>query len=180
MREYLAASWWMLLLQGLLLLLLGIFALVVPGLTLYSFAFGFAIYLILTGFVNALLSLGAVGRASTWFLWAIVAALELGVGVYALKHLGLTAGTLILLVGIVFVVRGVQQLVSAFADGNDARNRTVAAIVGALSLVAGVWVWLYPASGALAFTWVVGLYGLLAGSMALSLALEARPALSLR
>ncbi|TAK89627.1 hypothetical protein EPO04_00770 [Patescibacteria group bacterium] len=174
MKEYLQTMWWLLLLRGIFLILLGFFAVVWPGLTLYSFALGFALYLVLAGIVNAISSLMGIGKLPLWFLWLVVAILEIGVGVYALKHLTLTVATMILLVGLVFVVRGLMELISAFGDGFDGKQRTLYALLGVLSLIAGVAVWLYPVAGGLAFTWIIGLYGIAAGAFLIAMAIEAK------
>jgi uncharacterized membrane protein HdeD (DUF308 family) len=178
MRDFLEATWWMILLRGLALLLFGFFAIVWPALTLYSLALGFAVYLVVAGVLNLTGILGGISRLPLWFLGLVLAAVEIGVGVYALKHLSMTAATLILLIGLVFVVRGILEVISAFGDGYEGRNRSMAAILGVLSLTAGLIVWLYPGSSALALAWVVGLYGIVAGSFLVAVALEARPVLN--
>jgi uncharacterized membrane protein HdeD (DUF308 family) len=178
MRDYLEATWWMLLLRGLALILFGFFAIGWPGLTLAAFAAGFAVYLIVVGILNIITLLGGIGRIPLWFLGLVLSALEVGVGVYALKHLSMTATTLILLLGLVFVVRGILELISAFGDGYEGRSRSIAVMVGVLSLVAGLVVWLYPGASALALSWVVGLYGIVAGSFLVAMSIDARPALN--
>src|SRR4051812_39169123 len=99
MREYLAGAWWLLLFQGILLILFGVFAIVWPGLTFAAFVLGFAIYLVANGIINGIASLGAMGQVNTWFLWLLVAALEIGIGIYAFTHPKITASTLIVLLG---------------------------------------------------------------------------------
>ena len=177
MKTFLQATWWLLLLRGLALLLVGFFAIAWPGLTLRSFALGFALYLVVAGVINLITTLSGIGRLPLWFLTTVVAALEVGIGVYALRHLAMTVATLVLLLGLVLVVRGIIEIVLAYGDGYDARQRSLVAIIGVLSLAAGVAVWASPATAALAFTWVVGLYGILAGAFILSIAIEARNAL---
>lgn len=174
MKTFLQATWWLLLLRGLALLLVGFFALAVPGLTLYGFIIGFAIYVLVVGVLNLITTLSSLGRLPLWFLNMVLAALEVGVGVYALRHLTMAATTLILLVGLVLVVRGILEVISAYGDGFDARHRSLVAITGILSLAAGIVVWAYPSSTVLAFTWVVGLYAIVAGSFLVAVSIEAR------
>jgi uncharacterized membrane protein HdeD (DUF308 family) len=174
MKTFLQATWWLLLLRGLALLLVGLFALAWPGLTLYGFVFGFAIYVLVVGVLNLITTLSSLGRLPLWFLSIVLAALEIGVGAYALRHLTMAVATTVLLVGLVLVVRGILEVISAYGDGYDARHRSLVAIAGILSLAAGVLIWAYPTAGSLAFTWVIGLYGLVVGSFLLALAIEAR------
>lgn len=174
MKEYLQTMWWLLLLRGIFLILLGFFAVVWPGLTLYTFALGFALYLVAAGIVNVISSLMGIGKIPMWFLWLVVAILEIGVGIYALKHLTLTVGTLILLAGLVFVVRGIMEIISAFGDGFEGKHRVLYILLGVLGLIAGVTIWLYPVAGGLAFTWVLGLYGIAAGAFLVAMAIESK------
>src|SRR5476651_951657 len=113
MKTFLQATWWLLLLRGLALLLVGFFALAWPGLTLYSFVFGFAVYILIVGVLNLVTTLSSLGRLPLWFLSLVLAALEVGVGTYALRHLAMAATTLVLLVGLVLVVRGILEVISA-------------------------------------------------------------------
>jgi uncharacterized membrane protein HdeD (DUF308 family) len=174
MKTFLQATWWLLLLRGLALLLVGFFALAWPGLTLYGFIVGFAIYILIAGVINLITTLSSLGRLPLWFLNMVLAAVEIGVGVYALRHLVMTATTLVLLIGLVLVVRGILEIISAYGDGYEARHRSLVAVAGILSLVAGIVVWVYPVAGALAVTWVVGLYGIVVGGFLISLAIDAR------
>lgn len=180
MKTYLQTMWWLLLLRGIALLLFGFFAVAWPALTLYGLALGFAVYLIAAGIINIIGSLLAIGRLPLWFLSLVVAAIEVGVGVYALKHLSLTVGTLIILLGLVLVVRGVMEIISAFGDSYAAKHRAMYALTGALSLVAGIAIWLHPAAGGIAFSWILGLYGIVGGAFLVTLALEARSELALQ
>jgi len=174
MKTFLQSTWWMLLLRGVALLLLGFFAVALPGLTLVAFATGFAVYLIVVGVINLITTFSSATLLPLWFLNVVLAAVEVGVGLYLLRHLSLSIDTLLLLVGLVLVVRGILEVIAAFGDGYESKHRSLLAIVGVLSLVAGVVVWAYPTSSALAFTWVIGLYGIAAGAFVVSLAIEAR------
>jgi uncharacterized membrane protein HdeD (DUF308 family) len=167
-----SGMWWMLLIQGLLLLALGFFAVLFPGVTFAAFVVGIAAYFVVAGVISLITSLFGIGRLPMWFLQVLLAIVEIGVGVYMLKHLGITAATLVALIGLVFVVRGIVNIVSAFGDGSRGRSRGLSLLAGVLGLIAGVVVWLYPVSSTLAFTWVVGIYGLVAGTMLTVLALE--------
>lgn len=178
MKTYLQTMWWLLLLRGIFLLLFGFFALAWPALTLYVLALGFAVYLIAAGIVNVIGSLMGIGKVPLWFLWLVVAAVEVAVGVYAFKHLTLTVGTLIILLGLVLIVRGIMELISAFGDGYEGKHRIMYAIMGVLGLVAGIAIWVYPAAGGIAFSWILGIYGIIGGAFLVTLAIESKSELA--
>jgi len=172
--KFLRTTWWLVLLQGLALLLFGLFAVIWPGLTLGALVVGFAVYLVVAGVINIISTLSGMSYLPLWFLRLVLAALEVGVGVYALRHLEMTAVTLVLLIGLVFIIRGILEVVSAMGDGFDGRHRSLTAILGVLGVVAGAVVWLYPGAAGLAFVWVLGIYGIVGGAFLMALAFEAQ------
>jgi uncharacterized membrane protein HdeD (DUF308 family) len=176
MKANLNNIWWMLLVRGLLLLVFGFIAILWPGLTFTAFVLAFAIYIIAAGVINIVASIGGIGRMQLWFLNLILGIFEVGVGVYAVKNPGITAAALIVLVGLTFVVRGILEMVAAFTEDLDGRNRGLFTILGLLSLAAGVIIWLYPVGSALAFTWILGIYALVGGPLLIALGIEAKAA----
>jgi uncharacterized membrane protein HdeD (DUF308 family) len=174
MKDYLKTAWWVLLVEGIALLLFGLFTVVYPHLTLGAFVVGFGIFLLISGVVGIITALVGMKELPLWGLRLVLSALEVGVGIYALRHLAMTAATMVLLVGLVFVVRGILEVVFAMGDGFDGKSRTLTALSGILSLIVGVVAWVYPGAAGLAFVWVLGVYGLVAGALVLVLAFEAQ------
>ena len=100
--------------------------------------------------------------------------LELGIGVYLVRHIGVTLATFILLVGVSFVVRGVVEVIRAFVDASASNHRVLLGLGGLVSLIAGIVVLRQPVAGGIAFVWVLGLYALISGPLMIALASEAR------
>jgi uncharacterized membrane protein HdeD (DUF308 family) len=174
MKEYLKTAWWILLIQGLVLLLFGLFTVVYPQLTAAVFVVGFGVYLLISGAIGIITSIAGMKELPLWGLRLVLAALEVGVGIFALRHLTMTAATLVLLVGLVFVVRGILEIIFALGDGFEGKSRTLTALAGLLSLAAGIIAWVYPGVAGLAFVWVLGVYGIVGGALLLTLAFEAQ------
>jgi uncharacterized membrane protein HdeD (DUF308 family) len=103
----------------------------------------------------------------------LIGFLELGIGVYLIRHINVGLATFILLVGIVLVVRGVVEFIMALA-GESSNNRVLMAIVGIVTALAGLIILREPVSGGIAFVWVVGLYALITGPILIALAHSAR------
>lgn len=172
-QQHMREVWGMLLFRGIALLLFGVVAIVWPGITLTVLAIAFAVYLLVAGVVDIIVGIGAIGRRRLWFLTLLMAVLEIGVGVYALRSpVALTVAVLIFLLGLTLIVRGIIEVIAALEEGTDPGVRFLLMVVGLLSVVAGFVVIRYPATGGLAFVWVLGVYGLIAGALGVAMALS--------
>jgi len=172
-RNHLREVWWLLMLRGLALLLFGLVAVFWPGLTLIALAAAFAAYLLVTGVINIITSIRAQGRRSLWFLTLLLGLAEIGVAIYLLKS-GLVLATFIALIGIVLIVLGILEIIAAFEPGEDPGRRFLLVVGGALALIAGFFVLQYPVSSGLAFVWILGAWGIIAGAIEIAMALSVR------
>lgn len=166
--------WWLLMTQSVLAILFGIAAVFWPGLTLVILVYLFSAYILIWGVVELVHGLMSMRRRGTWWLTVILGLIGVGVGVYLVRHPHLSFATLILLLGLTLIVRGVLEVVAGFLDDISASARVLALFVGVLAVVAGIVVLLQPAKGGVAFVWVIGLYALFYGALTFVLSLEAR------
>jgi uncharacterized membrane protein HdeD (DUF308 family) len=161
--------------EGILAILFGIAAVFWPGLTITTLLYLFAAFVLVGGLINMVEGVFSIGRtASSWFLRILLGVLQLGVGVYLLRHPKVTFTTFILLIGFTLIFRGVFELVIAFADRMTATNRVLLLMAGGLALIAGIVILFQPVSGGVAFVWLLGLYALITGPIMVAVALDAR------
>lgn len=168
-----------LVIRGVVALLFGIAAVFWPGLTLVTLVYLFSAFILLSGIMTLVTTAAALmDRGSSTLLMKVLLALlgivEIGVAVYMLRHPLLSIATFILLIGFSLIVRGVVETVTTLHGRESGTYKTIVAITGAVSVLAGVIILLQPAAGGVAFVWVLGLFALINGSMlvALSLALS--------
>ena len=174
-KELARALWGTLLLRGVLAVLFGIAAVFWPALTLVTLVYLFSAYVLVTGVVNLVQGVMGMRSYSTWYLTLLIGLVELGIGVYLLRHTGVTFATLVLLIGFTLVIRGVLEVVGAFMDmGSWASTRTLLTLGGLASVLAGIIVLMQPETVGVAFVWVLGVYALLVGAMMVAVALDAR------
>lgn len=166
--------WWILMTQSVLAILFGIAAIFWPGLTLVVLVYLFSAYILIWGIVELVHGLMSVRRRGTWWLTVVLGLIGLGVGVYLVRHPSVSFKTLILVIGLTLVVRGVLEVVEGFLDDVSATQRALAIFVGVLAAIAGIIILLQPVKGGVAFVWILGLYALFYGALAFVLSLEAR------
>jgi uncharacterized membrane protein HdeD (DUF308 family) len=168
--------WGWLLGFGIITLVTGLAALIWPGRTLVVIAVLFGIQLIVTGifrFGSAFASDDATG--GTRVLLAVLGVFSLIIGLYAVRHILITLLALALLLGIFWIVSGVGELFTALSH-RGMRSRGWTALMGILSLLAGIVVLSSPGISLLTLTLVLSIWLLIYGAMEITLAFRLRSA----
>lgn len=164
--------------EGVVAVLFGIAAVFWPGLTALTFLYLFAAFVLASGLINLFVGIFSFGEGvGVWILKTLLALLQIGIGVYLLRHPNVAFATVILLIGFAFIFRGVFEIVAAFMDDLSGGMRTALIVVGALSLLVGIIVLFQPVSSGVAFVWVVGLYALISGPLMIASAIKDHRAL---
>ncbi len=171
--ETLKTNWWMLTVRGVALILFGLVAVFWPGLTLVTFVYIFSAFILASGLVGVITSLISIGKKG-WFVGLLLSLLELGVGLYLVRHPLASFATIILLLGLSFLVRGVFEIVSALMGDTMATSKALTIISGILGVLVGIMVLNQPAVSGVAFVWLVGLYSLITGPIVIALSLDAK------
>ncbi|MEI7690259.1 MAG: DUF308 domain-containing protein [bacterium] len=171
MKQY----WWMMVIRGIAAILFGLAALLWPGMTLLTLIYLFVLFLIASGIIDIIVGIFSIGKHTRWFLTLIMGILELGFGVYLIRHLGVTIATFILLAGFILIFRGILEIVGAFVEGVTATEKSLAIIAGVVGVLAGVLILLQP-STTIAFVWVLGLFALISGPITIAIALDVKSA----
>ncbi len=153
-----ARNWWVFLVRGLVAVLFGVMAFLLPGLTLLTLVFLCGFYLIMEGAIALLIG----GRAHAWSL-IIVGALGLAAGVLAFAYPIVTAFGLLVLLAAWALTHGVFEIVAAIRLRREIRGEWLFIVGGALSVLFGVLLLANPAAGVVAMVWFFGLYALLFG-----------------
>jgi uncharacterized membrane protein HdeD (DUF308 family) len=145
-----------------------------PGRTLVVVAVLFGIQLIVTGifrFAAAFASDDVTG--GTRVLLAVLGVISLIIGLYAVRHVLVTLLALALLLGIFWVISGVVELFTALSH-RAMRGRGWTAVMGILSILAGLVVLAYPGISLLVLAVVLSVWLLVFGVMQIVLAFRIR------
>jgi len=167
--EAFARNWWVLLIRGLLAVLFGVMALVMPGLTLITLVLLYGVYALADGIT----ALWVGGKSRSWWL-ALAGVFGVIVGICTFLFPGITAVALLFLIAAWAVVRGVFEIVTAIRLRKEISNEWMLIIGGVLSVLVGVVLFASPAAGALAMIWLIGAYALVFGLMMIVLAFRLR------
>ncbi len=166
--------WGWVLAFGVITLLIGVAALAWPGRTLVVVAVLFGIQLVVMGifrFAGAFASDDLTG--GTRVLLALLGVLSLIIGLYALRHVLITLLALALLLGIFWTVSGAVELFTALSH-REMRNRGWNAVMGIVSILAGIVVLAYPAISLVTLAVVLGVWLIIFGAMQVTAAFRIR------
>lgn len=163
-------------LRGILATLFGIAAVFWPKMTLVTLVYLFSTYILLNGLVDLVSGIGRLANGNisilTRILTLLFGVLEIGVGVYLLRHPTVSFATLILLIGFTLVVRGVFEVIEGLFEEGPSFNRVLLIIVGLIAALAGIITLFQPVASGVAFVWILGLYALISGPLLIAMSFE--------
>ncbi len=175
-ESVLVRTWWLVALRGALNVLFGVLALLWPGITFVVLVLLFGAY----AFVNGIIALGSVLFGRTWAgrRWPLVleGVVGIGVGLVTLFFPGITAAALLALVAIWALASGVFEIVEAIRLRREIEGEWMLGLAGALSVVFGVLVLLFPTAGAVTLAWLIGGYAVVFGVVLVALGFRLRKA----
>ncbi|MGZ4539205.1 MAG: HdeD family acid-resistance protein [Blastococcus sp.] len=158
--------------RGLLAVIFGVLVLAWPGITVLALAYVFAAYALVDGIGMIISGFGARGGRRWWYVLAGVVGVLAGLATAFWP--GVTVLVLVLWAGAWAVVTGVLEIAAAVR--REGSSRWLLALVGVLSIVAGLFIFIWPGIGALALATVLGIYALAAGVSLLWAAWQVRRA----
>ncbi|USN96963.1 MAG: DUF308 domain-containing protein [Candidatus Nomurabacteria bacterium] len=172
---YWQSNWWTLTMRGIFTILFGIACVFWPGLTLATFVYLFGIYILVAGMVSVFQGIASIGHQKAWFLTLLLGVLEVGVGIYLLRHPLVSFTLLVLIVAFSLIVLGIFEVVAALADETaSAMSKSLLSITGGLAVLAGVMMLFQPASSGVAFVWIIGLFALISGPLWIALSIDVK------
>ena len=174
--ELLRKQWGWVALRGVFALIFGLLALALPGLTLSILVIFWGAYALIDGVVALMAGfrMGDNGKP----LWSLVfiGLLGIGAGVVTFFWPGVTALTLVLIIGSWAIAIGLLQIVAAVRFRKQIRGEWLHALSGLLSVVFGLAMVWRPGAGAIALAWLIGWFAIFFGVMLIAMAFRLRSA----
>lgn len=165
--------WWIPVLRGVLAILFGILALFWPGITILALVIVFGAYAIVDG-VFALIAAFRGPTEEHRVGMAAVGVLGILAGVVALLWPGITALALLLVIAAWFVATGVFEIIAGVRLRKEIENEWLPILSGVVSVIFGILLLAWPAGGALAIAWLIGLSAIAYGITLIALGLRLR------
>jgi uncharacterized membrane protein HdeD (DUF308 family) len=177
MLETLSRRWWAVALRGVAAVVFGVMALIWPGITLFVLVVLFGAYVLVDGVIAIGTAIGANRERADagsrgWLIVEGIAGILFGVLTFAWP--GVTTLVLLWLIAAWAVITGVLEIVSAVRLRRELRHEWLLALSGALSVLFGLLLIVWPAAGALAVVTLIGAYAIVFGIALVALGVRLR------
>ncbi len=158
-----ARNWWALALRGMLAIIFGIVALVLPQVTLPTMVFLFGACLLTGGSLALVQGMRARQPDERW--WALAIEGTIGIVVGALTFFLPIATTLVLSLWIAgwAVVTGILEIVAAIELRRVIQGEHLMLLGGMLSIIFGVLLIFFPETGSRSVAWLISGYAVIFG-----------------
>ncbi len=165
--KFVSHVWWSLAIRGVLAILFGIVALIYTSQTLLALVFVFGVFAVLSGISSLVTAVRAGEVHQRWGWLAVSGVLSIAAGVVAFVWPGITALAFVYLIAAWAIVTGVAEIAFALALPDTLAHPWLAVLSGCLSVLFGILLAALPGAGALAITWVIGIYAIAYGAVLL-------------
>lgn len=165
-------DWRSLLVRGVAAAAIGVAVMVWPDITLKILVMLIGVWILIDG-IGLLAAAVASDSGAAKGLYGLLGLLALIAAFYCIFRPGVAAGTVIWVIGIWMIVRGVFELFAAFGSGLG-MPRWLALLSAAVDFVLGIVFVTHPDQTATGLSWLFGLFILLLGILLVWLAFIAR------
>lgn len=172
-RSGLNRIWWLLLLQGIAALIVGILFLTNPGASSVGLTLVLGIWLLVQGILELVHIFVEDHKAWYWnLLWGI---LGIFAGIIVLGNplisTVIAGTTLVFVLAFSAILMGIIALIRGFQGGGIWQI-----VLGVLNIIIGVYLLFNPLGAAVALPWVLGFFAVIGGIMLMFMAFQARSA----
>jgi uncharacterized membrane protein HdeD (DUF308 family) len=169
--EALARNWWLIALRGVLGVIFGVIALVMPVATILALVLLFSAYMVVDGAIAIYAAIRAARKQEGWGFLLFQGIASLAAAAIAFMWPGLTVVAFVLLIAAWSIVSGCLMLAAAM---RTEQARWWLVLGGAAALLYGFLMIVAPLSGAVVLTWWLGAFALVFGAALIVLSLKLR------
>jgi uncharacterized membrane protein HdeD (DUF308 family) len=170
----LARNWWVFLLRGVLAVLFGIVALSFPAAAFLTLVLVFGAFAMVDGIFAVVSAFSSEAKSENWWWLIFEGVFGILIGLLTLFQPAAVGQAWLVLIAVWAIVTGLFEIVTAVRLRKAIEGELWLILGGAVSMLFGILVLVYPASGAFAIGFMVGIYAILFGALFVALALRLR------
>jgi uncharacterized membrane protein HdeD (DUF308 family) len=168
--------WIFAVIRGALAIIFGLIALFAPIATSIALAIVIGVFAIVTGVFDIIEAIRHRG-SSSMVLRIVLGAVSILFGILVLVWPGISLAILVIMVGVWAIITGVLQIMSSVRHRAVPDSGWVWGIIGgALSILFGVVVLIWPGTGLVAIIWIIGIWAVVWGIILIVLGVKLRKA----
>lgn len=150
-------------LQGVLAIIIGLIALLFPGVTLLAAVTIFIAFLVIEGIFSFIYGIVTIGQKEVWWLFILYGVLSFGLGLSLINMPTVTIKTLSFIMAVWGIVSAVSQLVRGFTISRSFAKELYLIVSGFLTLITSMILFFFPIKVLSTLTWVLGIYFIVLG-----------------
>jgi uncharacterized membrane protein HdeD (DUF308 family) len=174
MLEVMSRNWWVFLIRGIAAVLFGVAVLLWPGIALTSLVLLWGAYAVVDGLFAIVAGIQGRPEVSNRWLAVLEGVVSIIAGVIAFIWPGITAVALLYVVAAWAVITGILEVIAAIQLRKEITDEFWLGLSGALSIVFGALLFIYPGSGMLSLLWMLGIYSIVFGVATIFLSFRLR------
>jgi uncharacterized membrane protein HdeD (DUF308 family) len=176
MFELLARNWWVLVLRGVIAILFGVLAFILPGITLAALVLLFGVYVLADGIFAIVLAIGGWKERDDRWLLLLEGILGVGIGVMTFLAPEITSVGLLLFIAAWSLATGILKIEAAIRLRRHIEGEWWLVLSGVASILfAGILMW-NPVAGALGLLWFIASFVIAFGVVLIMLGFKVRSA----
>ncbi|MDB6112999.1 MAG: hypothetical protein JWR69_4749 [Pedosphaera sp.] len=172
--DRLTRNWWLLALRGVAAILFGVIAFIWPGITLIGLTFLFGAYALVNGVLAFWAAYNAPKGYPRFGGLIFEGVLSVAAGVLAFIWPGLTALSLLIIIGVWAIINGAIEIAAAIRLRKVIANEWWLVLAGIVSVLFGLLILARPGAGALALVWWIGTFAIIFGALLIGLSFRMR------
>lgn len=161
--------WWALVIRGLAAIAFGVLAFAKPSISLFALVILWGAYAIVDGVFAVVVAIRGARVVPGWGWLLAEGIVSIASGVVTYLWPGITAVVLLAMIAAWAVLTGIAEIATAIRLRRELHGEWMLAATGVLSIAFGAILAMRPLAGALAVTWLIGLYAILFGGLLVGL-----------
>ncbi len=163
-------NWWALAIRGIAALLFGLLTFLIPGVTIAVLVLWFGAYALVDGIFSIIAAWRAPDGRARWGSLMLEGIAGIVAGVLTFFWPAITATVLVFLIAAWAVVTGIFEIAAAIRLRRVIAQEWALALMGVVSVIFGVLIFVAPVAGAFGIALAIGAYAIVFGALMLVLA----------
>jgi len=174
MEISLANNWWVVAIRGLLAIVFGVLAFLMPTVAVLTLVLLFGAYALVDGVFAIISGLRHRQDAPRWWVLVLEGVAGILFGLLTFMFPPATALVLVIFIAAWLLVTGVLEMAAAVRLRKEIEGEWLLFLTGLLSVIVGLAMMVFPAWATVALVWVIAAYAILFGVLMLFLAFKLR------
>jgi uncharacterized membrane protein HdeD (DUF308 family) len=174
MLDVMARNWWMLALRGVAAILFGIIVFAAPGIALSALVLVWAVYALVDGVFTIASALQNRTNNPRWWVQLLEGIIGILAGIGVILFPPLAIEVLYYVIAFWAIFTGVLEIIAAIQLRKEIEGEFWLGLSGLLSIIAGILLIVFPLTGLLVLTWLLGGYAIMFGVIMILLAFRLR------